>query len=131
MSPRMSKSVGYVRKSLQKVPLLQQEREAVETAVGTLKHAVPIEWVILFGAKAREDADVYSDVDLLLLTAGPLHWKEAKAIVETLSGAAGAEEKNEGRSRLRGTSDPLSGHPGHVELVRLGNAAHSGSISTY
>ena len=93
MSPRMSKPVGYIMKSLQKVPLLQQEREEVETAVETLKHAVPIERVILFGAKARGDADACSDVDLLLLPARPLYWKKEKAIVETLLSAEGAEEK--------------------------------------
>jgi predicted nucleotidyltransferase len=73
-----------VMKSLQKVPLLKQEREAVETAVGTLQQTVPIERVILFGSKARGDADTCSDFDLLLLTTHPLHWKEEKAIVETL-----------------------------------------------
>jgi hypothetical protein len=67
-------------KSLQKVSLLKQERAAVET----LQQAVPIERVILFGSKARGDADDCSDFDLLLLTARPLHWTEEKAIVETL-----------------------------------------------
>ena len=71
-------------KSLQKVSLLKQEREAVETAVETLQQAVPIERVILFGSKARGDADTCSDFDLLLLTTRPLHWTEEKAIVETL-----------------------------------------------
>src|SRR5262245_30541279 len=76
--------MGYVMKSLQKVSLLKQEREAVEMAVETLQQAVPIERVILFGSKARGDADDCSDFDLLLLTARPLHWTEEKAIVETL-----------------------------------------------
>src|SRR5215813_11797994 len=71
-------------KSLQKVLLLKHGREAVETAVGTLQQTVPIERVILFGSKARGDADTCSDFDLLLLTARPLHWKEETAIVETL-----------------------------------------------
>ena len=61
-------------KSLQKVPLLKPEREAVETAGGTLQQTMPIERVILFGSKARGDADTCSDFDLLLLTAHPLHW---------------------------------------------------------
>jgi predicted nucleotidyltransferase len=52
-------------KSLQKVSLLKQERAAVET----LQQAVPIERVILFGSKARGDADDCSDFDLLLLIA--------------------------------------------------------------
>jgi predicted nucleotidyltransferase len=44
----------------------------------------PIDHVILFGSKARGDADAYSDIDLLLLTARPLHWTEEKAVVEAL-----------------------------------------------
>jgi predicted nucleotidyltransferase len=71
-------------KSLQKAPLLQREREAVEMAVLALKQRFPIEQVILFGSKARGDADACSDVDLLLLTTRALHWQEEKAIVETL-----------------------------------------------
>ena len=71
-------------KSLQQAPLLQREREAVEAAVRMLTMVFPIDHVILFGSKARGDADVYSDIDLLLLTARPLHWTEEKAIVEAL-----------------------------------------------
>ena len=71
-------------KSLQQAPLLQREREAVEAAVRILKMKFPIDQVILFGSKARGDADVYSDIDLLLLTARLLHWTEEKAIVEAL-----------------------------------------------
>ena len=71
-------------KSLQQAPLLQREREAVEAAVRILKMKFPIDQVILFGSKARGDADAYSDIDLLLLTTCPLRWTEEKAIVEAL-----------------------------------------------
>ena len=71
-------------KSLQEVPLLKTEHLAVEAAVRVLKMKFPIDHVILFGSKARGDADAYSDIDLLLLTARPLHWTEEKAIVEAL-----------------------------------------------
>jgi predicted nucleotidyltransferase len=71
-------------KNLQKAPLLHREREAVEVAVGKLKKAFPIDQAILFGSKARGDADAASDIDLLLLTPRDLHWTEEKAIVETL-----------------------------------------------
>ena len=53
-------------KSLQKVPLLKQEREAVKRLSGRCNKLVPIERVILFGSKARGDADTCSDVDLLV-----------------------------------------------------------------
>ena len=46
-------------KSLQQAPLLQREREAVEAAVRMLTMVFPIDHVILFGSKARGDADVY------------------------------------------------------------------------
>ena len=71
-------------KSLQQAPLLKRERQAVEAAVRVLKVKFPIDHMILFGSKARGDSDAYSDIDLLLLTARPLHWTEEKAIVEVL-----------------------------------------------
>ncbi len=40
--------------------------------------------VILYGSKVRGDSDEYSDIDLLLITSKPLHWREEKAIVEIL-----------------------------------------------
>jgi predicted nucleotidyltransferase len=71
-------------KSLQQAPLLKREREAVEAAVTMLKREFPINQVILFGSKARGDSDACSDIDLLLITARALHWREEKAIVEAL-----------------------------------------------
>ena len=71
-------------KSLQLAPLLKREREAIEAAVTTLKREFPIEQIILFGSKARGDADACSDIDLLLVTSHILHWTEEKAIVEAL-----------------------------------------------
>jgi predicted nucleotidyltransferase len=75
---------GIEMKSLQEAPLLKTEHQAVEAAVRVLKMKFPIDHVILFGSKARGDADAHSDIDLLLLTARPLHWTEEKAIVEAL-----------------------------------------------
>jgi uncharacterized protein len=49
-----------------------------------LKEKFPVKEVILFGSKARGDSDEESDIDLLLLTTKPLHWKERHAIVEAL-----------------------------------------------
>lgn len=71
-------------KSLDKAPLVKRERKAVEAAARILKERFPIENVILFGSKARGDADAHSDIDLLLISSKGLHWKEEKAIVEVL-----------------------------------------------
>ena len=71
-------------KSLDKAPLGKREREAIETAARQLKERFPINRVILFGSKARGDADMHSDIDLLLISSGGLHWKDEKAVVDAL-----------------------------------------------
>ena len=68
-------------KTLEQTSLIPQERHAVTEAVNLLQQQFPIKQVILFGSKARGDDDEYSDIDLLLVTAHKLHWKEEKAIV--------------------------------------------------
>ncbi|MFO7459527.1 MAG: nucleotidyltransferase domain-containing protein [Desulfatiglandales bacterium] len=67
------------RKSLE-----HKEEMAIEVVARTLKSQFPVEEIILFGSKARGDHDAFSDIDLLLVTTKPLHWKEEKAIVEVL-----------------------------------------------
>lgn len=67
-----------------KIKLNQKERQAVEKAAEVLKNQFAINQIILFGSKARGVSDQYSDIDLLLIGANPLHWKEEKAIVEIL-----------------------------------------------
>ena len=49
-----------------------------------LKRTFSVERAILFGSKARGDFDKSSDIDLLVITSRPLHWREEKAIVEAL-----------------------------------------------
>jgi len=71
-------------KGAKKKSLEQREEMAIEAAARTLKSQFPVEEIILFGSKARGDHDVFSDIDLLLVTTTPLHWKEEKAIVEIL-----------------------------------------------
>lgn len=71
-------------KSLDKTPLVKREREAIETAARLLKDRFSIQNVILFGSKARGDSDVHSDIDLLLISSGGLHWKDEKAVVDAL-----------------------------------------------
>jgi predicted nucleotidyltransferase len=67
-----------------KKSLEQREELAIEEAVRTVKSQFPVEEIILFGSKARGDHDAFSDIDLLLVTTKPLHWKDEKAIVEVL-----------------------------------------------
>jgi len=71
-------------KSFKETNLKKKEREAIRSAAKWLKANFPIERVILFGSKARGDFHKYSDVDLLLISSRPLHWKEEKAVVEAL-----------------------------------------------
>lgn len=71
-------------KSIEKTSLVKKEREAIDAAVHVLKSQFSVEKIILFGSKTRRDYDEYSDIDLLLLTSRPLHWKEEKATVEAL-----------------------------------------------
>ncbi|MEW6666069.1 MAG: nucleotidyltransferase domain-containing protein [Thermodesulfobacteriota bacterium] len=62
----------------------RKERVAIKEATGILKEKFPVQDVILFGSKARGDSDEESDIDLLLLTTHPLHWKERHAIIDAL-----------------------------------------------
>lgn len=71
-------------KSLDKAPLGKRERDAIETAARLLKERFSIDNVILFGSKARGDADAHSDIDLLLISSRGLHWKDEKAVVDAL-----------------------------------------------
>jgi uncharacterized protein len=60
------------------------EIEAIKEATAILKERFPVRDVILFGSKARGDSDKDSDIDFLLLTTQPLHWKERHAIIDAL-----------------------------------------------
>jgi predicted nucleotidyltransferase len=71
-------------KALEKKWLKKREEYAIEDAARIIKSQFPVEEIILFGSKARGDHDAFSDIDLLLVTTKPLHWKDEKAIVEIL-----------------------------------------------
>lgn len=71
-------------KKYENTPLAERERNAIDTAVRMLKKNYPVETAILYGSKTRGDDDEHSDIDLLVITSRPLHWKEEKAIVESL-----------------------------------------------
>jgi predicted nucleotidyltransferase len=71
-------------KKYENTPLAERERDAINTAVALLKKDHPVKKAILYGSKTRGDDDEHSDIDLLIITSRPLHWKEEKAIVESL-----------------------------------------------
>lgn len=71
-------------KTLKESALTKKERDGIKAAVETLKREFPVDQVILFGSKARGDSNEHSDIDLLLITSRPLHWKEEKVVIETL-----------------------------------------------
>ena len=71
-------------KQLDKTSLTDMERRAIEAAAEGLRMKFPVDRVILFGSTARGDRDEHSDIDLLILTSRPLHWREEKTIVEIL-----------------------------------------------
>ncbi len=71
-------------KELKNISLPENEYGAITTAVKVLKALYPLETVILFGSKSRGSSDDSSDIDLLMVTARPLHWREEKAIVDKL-----------------------------------------------
>jgi predicted nucleotidyltransferase len=71
-------------RTLDDLALSRKEKEAIKEATGILKKRFPVRDVILFGSKVRGDSDKDSDIDLLLLTSQPLHWKERHAIVDAL-----------------------------------------------
>ena len=71
-------------KNLDSLELDEREKAAIETASRLLKEKFPVEDVLLFGSKTRNDADPESDIDLLVLTTRPISWPERKAMIGEL-----------------------------------------------
>ena len=71
-------------RTLAEAPLTERDISAVKAAVGLLMEQFPVEKVILYGSKARGDSNEDSDIDLLLVTSRPIHWRERKAIIDAL-----------------------------------------------
>ncbi len=71
-------------KDFKNIKLSKDERRAIKAVATMLKNRFSAKEVILFGSKARGDSDQYSDIDLLVISPNPLHWKEEKAVVEAL-----------------------------------------------
>jgi predicted nucleotidyltransferase len=58
------------------------ERSAIEAFYQLIKESFKVKKFILFGSRARGEADVYSDIDLLVLTEKPKDMKERYMISE-------------------------------------------------
>jgi predicted nucleotidyltransferase len=71
-------------RSLDDLTLRTKDKKAIKEATEILKEKFSVRDVILFGSKARGDSDKDSDIDLLLLTSQPLHWKQRHAVVDAL-----------------------------------------------
>lgn len=62
-------------KTLDQAKLTEIERKSVKEAARVLTSELPVTRVILFGSKARGDAEPDSDIDLLVLTSCPVTTK--------------------------------------------------------
>ena len=71
-------------RTLDEISLSENDRQAVMAAAGILRKQFPVERVVLFGAKARGDADAESDIDLLVLTSRPITDADKQAMTEAL-----------------------------------------------
>lgn len=71
-------------KSIDELNLNDREKKAITEASRMLKERFPIKEVILFGSKARGVDDEESDIDLMLLTNRPIHWREREKIIHSL-----------------------------------------------
>ncbi len=73
-----------IMKTINDLSLRDNEKKAIREATRILKKRFAIGEVILFGSKVRGDSSEESDIDLLLLTTEPIHWKDRHAIIEAL-----------------------------------------------
>jgi predicted nucleotidyltransferase len=54
----------------------EMDQKAIQALYSTIKHDFKVSKILLFGSRARGDADVYSDIDLLVLTQKPRNIKD-------------------------------------------------------
>jgi len=71
-------------RTLKDISLEEKDRQAVERAAAILRERFPVEQVVLFGSKARGDADSESDIDLLVLTSRPMSHAEKDSITDAI-----------------------------------------------
>ena len=73
-------------KTLDQAKLTEIERKSVKEAARVLTSELPVTRVILFGSKARGDAEPDSDIDLLVLTSCPVTTELRHEITHRLCG---------------------------------------------
>ena len=66
------------------VELHPNDQAAIVAAAAVLRERFPVEAIYLFGSKATGRDDPESDIDLLVLTSRPLHWRERDTITDIL-----------------------------------------------
>jgi predicted nucleotidyltransferase len=71
-------------KTIQENLLTPKEKQAIQEACLILNKKFPIAKIILFGSKARGNADSESDIDLLILTDGKMNCNERYKITDEL-----------------------------------------------
>jgi predicted nucleotidyltransferase len=59
-------------RKLDSINLAEKDRASVVQAARSLKSELPVSKVILFGSKARGQADVRSDLDILVISSCPV-----------------------------------------------------------
>ena len=67
------------------VNLTEKERTSILEAACALKTELPVTRVILFGSKARGEGEPDSDIDLLVLTRGPVSRALRQAVSDKLA----------------------------------------------
>ena len=63
------------------MPLTENEIHALEEIKRRVRSCFPVHEFILFGSKARGDAEPDSDIDLLIITEHTLDWRETDRVI--------------------------------------------------
>jgi uncharacterized protein len=71
-------------RTIEQAGLDSREHAAISAAARLLRERFAALEVVLFGSRARGEGDAESDLDLLVVTARPLDWRERQALVDAL-----------------------------------------------
>ena len=72
-------------RALNTINLAEKERSSILKAADSFRSRLPVSRVVLFGSKARGSSDVFSDIDLLVLTSCPVTSTLRDSISDTLA----------------------------------------------